>query len=76
MDVKWVAMILLGALGAGRADAVEKIQVDVYVQPDNWSQMLGATEGLASEVFGRIGVQVKWHAGRLPAAPLNPARSR
>lgn len=69
MDVKWAGMLLLGALGASGADAADKIHVDVYLQRGNWSRLLGSTEGYASELFGRIGVQVRWHAGELPVVP-------
>jgi hypothetical protein len=67
MDIRWAAVIFLGGIYAGRADAAEKIQVDVYVQPNNWPQPLGFSERLASEIFGGIDVRVAWHAGELPA---------
>ena len=38
-------------------------------QRGNWSQLSGSTEGYASELFARIGVQVRWHAGELPVVP-------
>lgn len=66
MDFKWTAMILLGALGAGKANATEKIRLEVYVQGDNSAQPWALPEGLASEILGRIGVRVNWHTGKLP----------
>lgn len=71
MGIKWAAVILLGAIGAGRIRAVETIQVDVdvFIQKGNWPRSVALPERLASEIFGRIGVHVKWHLGELPAVP-------
>jgi len=69
MGVKWAAVILLGATGAGRMEAAEQIQVDVYIQKGNWPRSLSFPERLASEIFGRIDVHVNWHSGELPAVP-------
>jgi len=67
MDVRWLALILLGAIGTGRTHAAEKIQVAVYLQSDNWPRSTGATGMIVSEIFRRIDVNVAWHGGRMPA---------
>jgi hypothetical protein len=66
MDVRWVALILLGAIGTGRTHAAEKIQVAVYVQPNNWPRSGGATGLMVSKIFSRIDVDVAWHGKRMP----------
>jgi hypothetical protein len=62
-------MILFGVIVSGRAEAVETIQVDVYVQQGNWIQSLRYSELMVSEIFARSDVRVTWHAGELPAVP-------
>ena len=74
MNIKWAAVILLSAIGTGRMEAAEKIQVDVYIQQDDWHRPLKYSERLASEIFGRSDVRVIWHAGELPVAPCTGRR--
>ena len=68
MDIGWVAMILLGAVGTGRMEAAGKIAVDVYVQKENWPQPLQYAQAQTTGIFKGSGVRVIWHAGDLPAA--------
>jgi hypothetical protein len=67
MDIRWAAVILFGVMDVGRADAAEKIQVDIYLQKNNWPQPMMNAEGQVTKIFGKIDVNLTWHAGELPA---------
>ena len=66
MGAIWAIVILLGCV---RMEAAETIRIEVFVQKGNWPRSVGVPEKLASDIFGKIGVHVNWHLGRLPAGP-------
>ena len=75
MDIRWAAVVLMGAIHTGNLDAAETIEVDVYIQKYNYSRPLKHIKEQASQIFQRIGVRLIWHNGELPALPTAGRRS-
>jgi hypothetical protein len=66
MKIRWLAVILLGVTQTLALQAAQKIDVDVYLERGNWTRSLGPSLGLATKLFERINVRLKWHSGKPP----------
>jgi hypothetical protein len=73
MRSELTTVVLLAAIGSGSMYAAEKSHTAVYVcdvflsNRDGSTELLGPGEVLASSIFAKIGVHLRWHAGEPPA---------
>ena len=65
MKLTNAVLILMAAAGPGLGESKQST-IDVYINSDDASaQLLGSGTVLASDIFKKIGVPIKWHTGKL-----------